>query len=198
MSGFSALSLAARAQQWEVFDQLMQAGATLTPDALIVLVEFSRETEEIRRHLGEADAKARSVGQTTLLHACVANGHIPTEAKLEMMSGLLNRGVEVDARNIGGKTALGVACNNGPVEVVRLLLERNADPNQLSEGRPLLLEARSIEILKALLEHGATPEAVHDGKSVLGHLSSEWLGNERTQVLELMMKHMTKDAGARR
>ncbi|MGE3164007.1 MAG: ankyrin repeat domain-containing protein [Planctomycetota bacterium] len=75
----------------------------------------------------------------------------------------------VDARSVDGFTPLHLACFFDRIQVVRLLLERDADPNvaaeNLSEVHPIhsAVAARSVEIVKLLLEHGADPNARQHG-----------------------------------
>ena len=196
--GPTALALAAQNKEWELFDQLLQAGATVTPQVRNLLMALSEDLALIRRHLSKADPKQKGLGEVTLLMACVSNTALSVDTKSAMVKWMLDNGVEVDARSHEDKTALGVACNKGPVEVVRLLLEAKADPNLPSEGRPPLFKTRSIDIVETLLEHGANPEAVCEGKSVLGYVSNTWDGDERDEVIALVTKHITGGGGKRR
>ncbi len=80
---------------------------------------------------------------------------------LEAVERLLDGGAEVDSTDRYGSTALAAAAVNGQREVVRLLLERGADPN-LAESfygaRPLdtaLFFADRRDVALLLLAHGA-------------------------------------------
>lgn len=75
----------------------------------------------------------------------------------------------IEARSVDGFTPLHLACFFDRIEVVRLLLERSADPNvaaeNLSEVCPIhsAAAARSTEIVRMLLEHGADANARQHG-----------------------------------
>ncbi len=78
---------------------------------------------------------------------------------------ILIHGVEDDSDddgNISGKTALHLAACEASPDMVRLLLERGADPNsQDSEGRTPLIQAAlwgRLQSVEALLHHGADKE----------------------------------------
>ena len=89
----------------------------------------------------------------------------------DALAGILSRGVDVNARNQHGVTALMRAAHYGHDRMVRLLLEQGADPNQQlffkppnvrgglhTRGATPLIRAafnNDLEVMKLLLEKGA-------------------------------------------
>jgi ankyrin repeat protein len=72
----------------------------------------------------------------------------------------LDKGVDVNAKTQYGATALSYACDKGHTEVVRLLLERGADPNVKDTfygATPMSWAAPKgyIEVVKLLIEKGS-------------------------------------------
>lgn len=72
----------------------------------------------------------------------------------------LDKGVDVNAKTQYGATALAYACDKGHTEVVRLLLERGADPNvrdTFYNATPMSWAAPKghVEIARLLIEKGA-------------------------------------------
>ena len=88
------------------------------------------------------------------------------ETSLSIISGLLNAGAQVDARNLANETALHNCCSN--VQVINILLRHGADPNSknMRGETPLHRRARYQEdnlvtfreSVTALLEGGADLE----------------------------------------
>jgi outer membrane protein assembly factor BamB len=73
---------------------------------------------------------------------------------------LLDEGAPVDAKTRYGATALSFACDKGQLEVVKLLLERGADPNAKDTfygANPLSWAAQrgAVEVARLLVEKGA-------------------------------------------
>ena len=94
----------------------------------------------------------------TLLHA--ATGGLSARVNVEVVSILLEKGAEVNAKNSRGHTALQFAALLREVEIVRMLLEREVDVNTKSdEGDTALHWAVEIsnneEVVRMLLEKGA-------------------------------------------
>ncbi len=121
------------------------------------------ETVLVALLIARPDTQSR-VGQAEL-HAAAGKGDIETVAAL------LASGVDVNAENDHGLTALCTAADRYNVEMVRLLLERGANPNakDLEFGRtPLWLASRpgsdpkakqaAAEVVKLLVAKGAGTE----------------------------------------
>lgn len=75
---------------------------------------------------------------------------------------LLDKGTDVNAANSYGATALASAADRGHTEVVKLLLDRGANPDTQDtfyKLKPLSWAAQRghVEIVRLLLDHGATP-----------------------------------------
>lgn len=83
------------------------------------------------------------------------------KGNMAILQDLLAQGVNVNARDEQGGTALMLAALAGNAEVVRLLLERGADANAQSDGGNTALIAAAgkghVEILQILLDAGADP-----------------------------------------
>ena len=77
---------------------------------------------------------------------------------------LLSRGVNVNARNEHGTTAVMRAARNGHVEVVRTLLDHGADPNIARNDKFTALALAAFfghtETVRLLIDHGAKTEVV--------------------------------------
>jgi ankyrin repeat protein len=83
--------------------------------------------------------------------------------RLLVDGGLVGGGASLSARNTEGQTPLHLAVHNGDVSMVRLLLDRGADPEATAANgnRPLYDAAESgyLEIVELLLEFAASVEA---------------------------------------
>ena len=99
-----------------------------------------RGLECYRLILDRANPDISKFGRT-LLHDAVASGkRLEVRDRLPYLNLLLNAGARMDLRDeLLQSTALGWACRWGHVELVKLLLERGADPEEasaLSWARP--------------------------------------------------------------
>jgi ankyrin repeat protein len=98
---------------------------------------------------------------------------------LDVISGLLDRGANVNATNKEGTTALIRAANKGNADVVRILLDRRADVNAAEQnGTTALIEAAKTghpAVVQTLLGRGADINASEkpDGKTALLAAASE-------------------------
>lgn len=106
----------------------------------------------------DVNAKVKGSDYTALLTA-IAHGH----DTISLM--ILEKDVEVNTINNTGWTPVMAASRRGQTEVVRLLLEKGADPNKGTksdgrggwEGRTALYESAArgyLDVVKLLVEHG--------------------------------------------
>jgi ankyrin repeat protein len=107
-------------------------------------------------------------GQTLLITA-VSLGTESNGVSVSILGALLDAGVDLNAQDAEGDTALTLAVGECTIEVVRFLLGRGADPNL---GSPLIRalwsDGVTEEDLQALLAAGADPRAqVVDGMNAL-------------------------------
>lgn len=91
----------------------------------------------------------QSFGSMLMLRWAAKNGH---DAVVRL---LLEKGVDIDARDEGGRTALPIAAENGHEEVVRLLIDNGADINARDKGNrttlPIAAEKGHEEIVRLLV-----------------------------------------------
>ncbi len=98
-----------------------------------------------------ADPNARGDYRDTPLHSAFS----PEIATL-----LLDAGADIDAQDHVSDTALHGACSSGHIELVRLLLERGANPNiRGMQMQTPIFHAQSAEMAELLLAAGADPNA---------------------------------------
>jgi ankyrin repeat protein len=89
-----------------------------------------RHLEAFRLVLGRSDANVRSRRGTTLLHeVAAARGGLTPDDRRAYATALLDGGARLDVRDdLLESTPLGWACRWGRIELVRLFMERGADP----------------------------------------------------------------------
>jgi len=82
---------------------------------------------------------------------------------VEWLKSTLTAGVDVDATNLFGTTALMRASSRGDVQMVRVLLSCGADPNRIRNDKFTALALAAFfghqGVVKCLVEHGADPNA---------------------------------------
>ena len=107
--------------------------------------------------------------QNSILEAC-------EKGDVEKVKILLEKGDDIEAKTLYGKTPLMIASCYGNIEVVKLLLEKGADIEAKDYNRitPLSCASRNghIEVVKLLLEKGSDIEVKGvDGTSSYYHLT---------------------------
>jgi ankyrin repeat protein len=109
-------------------------------------------------------ARDRSLALTTdeqgntLVMTSVSSGMEANGVSLPILGRLLDAGVDINAQDGDGRTALAMAIGECTTEVLQFLLARGADPNL---GNPLIHglwnDGTSAEDLEALIAAGANP-----------------------------------------
>lgn len=132
-------------------------------------------------------------------------GAVPDRAVIEaarddnqaLVSGLLRRGVDVDAQEPDGSTALSWAAIRANAALARILLEAGADPdvaNSYGIGPlALAIENGSQEIVRLLLDNGADPEVRRESGETPLMTAARM---NQVGVMELLLSHGA-DANAR-
>ena len=98
------------------------------------------------------DATDEKNGVTTLMRACRKNDIDTARHILDQDPAMLHK------LSRGGCSALTVAAEEGHVELVHLLLDRNAQPNHCKDGRSALLlacQAGHLKVVQLLIDHNA-------------------------------------------
>jgi ankyrin repeat protein len=125
--------------------------------------------------------------------ACATGDLARVRELLEEDPSLVNRLSDYNSGYLGGGAPIKNAAARGHIEVVRLLLERGADPNLPEEGvapdgHALYSAAANghFEVAKLLLEHGAHPNAeVESSADAL----SRAVSNGDQKMIELLCAH---------
>ena len=89
---------------------------------------------------------------------------IAESGEVNELENILSRGVDIDARNEHGMTALMRAANNGNEPMVRALIRNGANPNVTRNDKFTALALAAFfghtETVRVLIEHGAKTEVV--------------------------------------
>ncbi|RDW85731.1 hypothetical protein BP5796_04056 [Coleophoma crateriformis] len=106
----------------------------------------------------ETDLK--DIGRWKPLHLASEDGHI------NIVKLLVEKGADINAADMNGRTLLYRASENGHIDVVKLLLEKGADVNATDKNgwTPLCTASqhRHIDVVKLLLEMGADVNAADE------------------------------------
>lgn len=148
-------------------------------DTLTLLLQRSYyPAPHLRYSAGSADpTSARAAEATLLLEAIkpLPNPTIHDDPGCAMVKALLDQGFPPDAL-LNGHNPLMQAIKVGRDDIVKLLLERKADPNFAPTAGLLpsfeSLRCANSKILQFLLEHGADPNAKFKGRTLLHQASS--------------------------
>jgi ankyrin repeat protein len=113
-----------------------------------------------------ADVNAKnSDGETALWMTALRSSR---KESCEMAKMLLHNGADPNIKDKNGRTALMWASEHGPVELVRLLLDKGADANDgVSLFYGVLNKKHKLEVVKLLLNKGANVNKQSDGFTAL-------------------------------
>jgi ankyrin repeat protein len=128
------------------------------------------------------------LGQNAL-HLALANFKV--RVNMELVKLLIDKGIDVEARNHYGATSLFVCCTKGHYDALVILLENGASVNAKNYGNRSPLHTavfmRNYNCVKVLLDHGADINAVFDvGKTVL-HAAFEGTPSPDVEVIKLLL-----------
>ena len=114
-----------------------------------------------------------------------------TTGNYDVIKLLLENGVDVDARDDVGETALFKAVDAGNEPVIELLLKHGADPNRLdADGEPVLrraIEKGDVTVAKLLLDAGA--KAYHSSKRPTPTLVAAACALCDQKMVEVLIQH---------
>lgn len=131
----------------------------------------------------------------TLLMQAVSVGPQANGVSLPILGLLLDAGVDINAQDAEEYTALALAMGECPIDVLKYLIERGADPNL---GSPLIHglwnDGTSPEDLKVLLDAGADPKSQEiDGMNAL-EWAEEGGDDDLIRVLKRAGRRRQRDA----
>ncbi len=144
-------------------------------------------------HRELADVLAERDGKLDLCEAAALGAVDRVDSLLRERPG------QVDRYAPDGFTPLGLGSFFGHLPVVRLLLDRGADPNRPARNNlaatPLhsAVAGSHLEIARLLLEHGADADAEESGGFTPLHLAAE---NGNASMTELLLNHGARQATA--
>ncbi|WP_371253927.1 ankyrin repeat domain-containing protein [Orientia tsutsugamushi] len=102
--------------------------------------------------------------------------YIVNQNDIELLRYLIDHGINVNAANACGATALHVASNRGYIPIVKLLLDNNANTNLQTENHvtPLHIAAFNgyTDIVRLLLNHESNVDAEDDWGNTALHFAS--------------------------
>jgi ankyrin repeat protein len=128
------------------------------------------------------------LGQNAL-HLALTNFKL--RVNMELVKLLIDKGIDMEARNLYGATSLFVCCTKGHYDALVILLENGASVNAKNYGNRSPLHTavfmRNYNCVKVLLDHGADINAVFDvGKTVL-HAAFEGTPSPDVEVIKLLL-----------
>ena len=163
--GYTALHMAVRRGQKEAVALLLEKGANVNAERKgKTPLEFAGKNEEIAALLREKGGKTgKEIKAAGSIFSAAQNGLV------DAVKTHLAAGVDVNAKNKGGYTALHLASKKGHVEVAKVLLEAKADIAAASKSGKTALHyvayyKGNIDLAKLLLDAGAEPNVMDKRK----------------------------------
>ena len=181
-----------------VMDTLMLDWKTTEFFAGMMKLRLDRETVETGR--GKLVALLRQRGIDTGVSDSGSSGDIWTATgtgNIEAVKQHLSKGVQVDAKNKDGATALHVAAILGHDEIAEFLIQKGANVNVKGGDGGTALHAAAFlgrsKVAKLLIEYGADIEAKNDqGSTAMDSLKVDW---ETTQfIVQLLQIRVDRQA----
>ena len=160
---------------WMPFLLFLASPGMAADDLRLVEAVKNRDAQAVLRLLGQkVDVKTKEPDGGTALHWAVHLGDRDTAALL------IRAGAPVNAANDYGVTPLSLACTNGNVAIVELLLNSGANPNTASPvtGETVLMTAARtgiVDVVKMLLDRRAD---VNVTEPQLGQTALMWAAAE--------------------
>jgi ankyrin repeat protein len=204
----SALAVTAWAAGEPASDRFYAAIRANDPGALRVLVAGGADVNVRDRHgetplmyaavAGSADAMSFLIGQGADVNArneFGSNALIWSATDIAKVRLLLSHGADVNAATKRGRTALLVAAlSDGSAEIVRLLLEKGADPKAVDAFKTTTLRGAAIgndtETMRLLMEAGVDVNAADFPGITPLMMAAGWNGN--LPAVSLLLAHGAK------
>jgi ankyrin repeat protein len=191
----SALYMAAENDHVEICRMLLEKGAnpnenTEVRDSLLIRCVQGNKIEIVKLLLDHGadieEPNKFSPWRSTALARAAGEGLV------EMVQLLIQRGANVNHCAEGSTPPVYGAASSQHLEVVRVLLDAGADPNQpassssnTKDWTALHTSYDSDEICKLLLERGANPDLVSSGGTPL-YIAANW---SRPEIVKLLLDH---------
>lgn len=183
----------------EIIDLLISNGAdvSLTDnvngcDALIYAIQNLSVTNLNSILSRVSDINAERDGEVPLSYAIHANNLLAIQLLLNHPT------IDVNRTNIAGVTPLGAALLKNNIDVVKQLIEKNADVNGKSEGYTpiqIAMVLKNIPLIQILLENGADLTCTdNDGASAIIHALNTGDGNIIEAIVNLKSTTIIKDS----
>jgi ankyrin repeat protein len=202
MKGETALMMAAARGYVDVARVLVKSGAdvaaTCSAGLTALMSAASARQEEMVTFLldngADVNRKGPS-GSTALLLAAEGRGgdlSVSDKGLVSIMSALVDKGANVNARDGRGLTVLWFALREGKEAVIKVLLDKGADVNMVAgkAGWTPLMEAVAMgrpSIVKILLEKGADVNAKKNGVTALNIAkASRTRANKKIELIQIL------------